>query len=90
MISPRFIPQVSRLLGWVCILIAIGGFLATLGFVVMACIAVYNLDWYAVAFSGAVALCGIVATIVVLLVSYLLINWTKWVTKHAGLTGVFD
>lgn len=56
----------------------------------MACIAVYNLDWYAVAFSGAVALCGIVATIVVLLVSYLLINWTKWVTKHAGLTGVFD
>lgn len=78
------------MLGWVCILIAIGGTLATIGFVVVACIAVYNSDWYVVAFSGSVAVGGIVATILMLHLSYLLLNWTKWVTQHAGLTGVFD
>lgn len=90
MISPRFVPQVSRLLGWVCILIALPGALATLGFLAVACFGVYSSNWYLVATCGAVAVGGVVATGLVLLVSYLLFNWTKWVTKHAGLTGVFD
>ncbi len=90
MISPRFVPLASRILGWLCALVAAGGALATLGFLALSGFAAVNGEWMPAAFLGAVSVAGAGACVLTLLVSYLLLNWTRWVAQQTGAAAVFN